>query len=84
MNSFTERTQFDESAQSILKRSGLLRQEDCVVLTVGSMQVVYELVREEMVYRFFFNSDDYDYLVDNKQVLMQLNRHFGVAGRLAE
>lgn len=80
MNSFTDKSQFNESAQSILSYSELLVEGDCIV--VGD--VVYELCREENCYRFFFNSDDYDYLVDNSALLSELNTFFGVDAQLVK
>ena len=66
MNTFTDKSEFTETAQHILDNSDLLIKSDCMIVD----DVLYEQLghmedgSEEPGYRFFFNTDDYDYLED--------------------
>ena len=70
MNTYTNRSDFTESAQHILDHSDLLIKSDCCIID----DVLYERcladdkLYSETQYRFFFNSDDYDYVENNKEL----------------
>ena len=71
MNSFTDTTQFLQDAQHILDNSDLLIRANCCIIN----SVLYErLINPDMSnapetkYRFFFSTDDYDYLEDNNSL----------------
>jgi len=70
MNTFTKKSQFTESAEFIRDNSELLVKDNCVIHS----DVLYEKL--EGSYRFFFNCDDYDYLVDNQELVRELNNRF--------
>jgi hypothetical protein len=70
MNTFTKTEMFTEDALFILDNSDLLIKSDCVILD----NVLYERLSQSE-YRFFFNTDDYDYLV-NEQVIARLDTMF--------
>lgn len=62
MNHFTALDQFKKSPDFILKNSDLLDPKDCKIVN----NVLYE--RADMkpsgyIYRFYFDVDDYDYVV---------------------
>ena len=77
MNKYTNKADFTESADSILDNCDLLIRTDCLV--------VDDIVYERLVYtndpdslhryRFFFNSDDYDY-VEDAECIAKLDRLF--------
>jgi hypothetical protein len=66
MNKFTKKSQFLEDAQFILDNCSLLIPEDCKIIN----GVLYERLghstmgNEPHGYRFFFSTDDYDYVED--------------------
>lgn len=67
MNSYTDSTQFIETAQHILDNSNLLIKAECMIVD----NVLYERLEQHtdedmssLKYRFFFSTDDYDYLED--------------------
>ena len=69
MNSFTDKSLFTEDPQYILDNSDLLIKSDCKIFA----DVLYEKLdeNEELPverYRFFFNCDDYDYVVDEDMI----------------
>jgi len=64
MNKYTKRSQFIEKAEDILNTSDLLIKSDCKIVD----DVLYEKIDEEHKYRFFFSSDDYDYLEDEEMI----------------
>jgi hypothetical protein len=73
MNTYTKRSMFTESAQHILANCILLEDYNCVILN----DVLYERLDNyiDHKYRFFFNTDDYDYL-ENNAVIAQLDAIF--------
>ena len=79
MNSFTKPSHFLQSADYILQHSDLLHRPSTVVHD----GVVYEYCgHPDNVWRFFFSEDDYDYLVDNAELLATLNDALCVNGEL--
>ena len=73
MNTFTKKIEFVQDAQFILDNSTLLIKEDCVIHN----NVLYErLGTHEHSYRFFFQCEDYDYLVDNPELVAELNTRY--------
>lgn len=79
MNSFTKSSQFLESAGHIMAYSDLIDMANTVVHD----GVVYEYCgHPDNVWRFYFSEDDYDYLVDNAELLALLNSILGVNGEL--
>jgi hypothetical protein len=63
MNKYTDKSHFTESAEHILENSELLIQADCIILD----DVLYERLAKGK-YRFFFSTDDYDYLEDEEMI----------------
>jgi hypothetical protein len=68
MNIFTDKNEFTESAQHILDNSDLLIKADCVIID----DVLYERC-ENNEYRFFFSTDDYDYLENRDDLVKKIN-----------
>lgn len=69
MNRFTKKKQFLHTANYILNNSDLLVKEDCMIVD----GVLYERLtdspaKNEENYRFYFSTDDYDYLQSKKMV----------------
>lgn len=65
MNKYTNKADFVEKAEDILDTSDLLIKSDCKIVD----DVLYEKIDEsEHKYRFFFSSDDYDYLEDEEMI----------------
>lgn len=63
INKFTKKHQFIEKPDYILHNSKLLVKHNCRIIN----GVLYEKL-DSGEYRFFFSTDDYDYLVDKKSV----------------
>ena len=72
MNTFTNKSHFTESPEYIRDNSELLDKSNCVIHN----NVLYE--RLEGSYRFFFHCDDYDYLVDNEELVKELNNRINI------
>lgn len=82
MNTYTNRAQFDMSADMIMSHCELLIKENCIVID----DVVYEKLEQHtddqhldnddvdsgevksLQYRFFFSTDDYDYVEDEDMI----------------
>ena len=65
MNKYTDKSNFIETAEHILNNSDLLIQSDCKIVD----NILYERCDElEHKYRFFFSTDDYDYLEDEEMI----------------
>jgi hypothetical protein len=63
MNKYTKRSHILKSAENILLNSDLLKQGDCMIVD----RVLYEKLGKRK-WRFFFDTDDYDYLEDKKTI----------------
>lgn len=75
MNYFTNLSDFRENAQYILDNSTIIDKDKCVILD----GVLYETFEpdddSDCIYRFFFATDDYDYIEnvpENKDIIARL------------
>ena len=79
MNTYTKLEQFLQTPQQIMLESKIIDLNNTCVID----NILYEKLDNDGVtpnYRFFFSSDDYDYL-ENEEMIARLDTYWMIYGR---